>query len=495
LAADVLPEMPVKGRSADEERYLFAQLISSAPRVELSWHLYGPDGTLTPSPFIDRLRFGGGIGDPEPVPQLWPDGDFGLRPRPAYEIAVLAAPRVEPGEFGKVLGLAMGDDVMGQRSPEPEIGTDELAAARADVLTTVEPPPGAADVEPWFGFCGETGRQVDDPMWVTRAEATGVCPWRAFVQQRLGISPLPDPHLGLPGVDGMLVGQVVHGTLEAIVLDAADGAHGRLEDALESEPISVPWPSSSRLDELVQRQALRVARNEGLATIGMAPLLEARARRFLEVAHDLEWGESDSLADVLATEVEGSVTIDGLEQPLAFRADRVDLKGSSPVLADYKAAKPMSDAKGEDTRRKHLLDRIGKGRLLQASAYAGSAGRVIGIGRYAYLKPDDRWDEGMRIVAVRGDDDEIREKFETAVRSIAEGRSMGIAFPRVEEADGRKAEHCRYCRVAEACRRDDSGFRRRLVAWMGDRQSSDRRVEETARRLWWLGVDADGEQK
>jgi hypothetical protein len=101
----------------------------------------------------------------------------------------------------------------------------------------------------------------------------------------------------------------------------------------------------------------------------------------------------------------------------------------------------------------------------------------------------------MRIVAVRGDDDEIREKFETAVRSIAEGRSMGIAFPRVEEADGRKAEHCRYCRVAEACRRDDSGFRRRLVAWMGDRQSSDRRVEETARRLWWLGVDADGEQK
>ena len=95
LAADVLPEMPVKGRSADEERYLFAQLLSSSPEVELSWHVYGPDGTLTPSPFVDRLRLREDVGDPETVPQLWPVEDSAPRPRPAYELAVLAAPRVD----------------------------------------------------------------------------------------------------------------------------------------------------------------------------------------------------------------------------------------------------------------------------------------------------------------------------------------------------------------------------------------------------------------
>ena len=36
LAADVLPHVPLRARSADEERYLFAQLLSSAPSVSLS---------------------------------------------------------------------------------------------------------------------------------------------------------------------------------------------------------------------------------------------------------------------------------------------------------------------------------------------------------------------------------------------------------------------------------------------------------------------------
>jgi hypothetical protein len=490
LAADVLPEMPVKGRSADEERYLFAQLLSSSPGVELSWHLYGPDGTLTPSPFVDRLRLRENVGEPEAAPQLWPIEDAQPRPRPAYELAALAAPEVDHDGFERLIGAAMAEDlvVVGERATKDR--SEELAAARADILAAVEPPPGTIEPGPWFGLAGAAARPSDDPMWVTRLEATGTCPLRAFIEQRLGIFPLPDPHLGLPGVDGALVGQVVHGVLERIVLDALEDPPSDLEDALASRPIDVPWPSAAAIDDLVAREAMRVARREGLAMIGMAPLLEARARQFLDVARALEWRPDDTMANVLATEVEGRVVVRGLDRPLAFRADRVDAGAAGPELVDYKAARPLSEAKTEVTRRARLLDRVGRGRLLQGAAYAAAAGTSSG-GRYVYLKPDDRWDDDMRTVAVAGDDEEIAERFERSVRAIAEGRARGIAFPRLEEADGRVAEHCRYCRVAEACRRDDSGFRLRLVAWMRREATSDE-DGEAARALWWLGVERDG---
>jgi hypothetical protein len=492
LAADVLPEMPVKGRSADEERYLFAQLLSSAPEVHLSWHLYGTDGTLTPSPFVDRLRLREGIAAPESAPQLWPVEDAVPRPRPAYELAVLAAPKVDRDGFEKILAAAISENLVGERESPAWSTVEELAAARADALAAAEPPPGSGVPGPWFGFTGSFGRYADDPMWVTRLEATGTCPWRAFIEQRLGIYPLPDPRLGLPGVDGMLVGQVVHAVLEKIVLDAISDPPTDLDRAIAGAPVEVPWPSLARFDELVQREARRVAFREGLATIGMAPLLEARARQFLDVAHGVEWKGENALAGVLAPEVEGAVAIDGVARPLAFRADRVDLAECGPELVDYKAARPFSTAATDTTRASHVLARVARGRLLQAAAYAGAAGASGGRGRYLYLKPDDRWGGEVRNVVIRGNDKDVVERFETAVRAIADGRARGIAFPRLEEADGKNAEHCRYCRVAEACRRDDSGFRRRLVDWMHRESTGDHPDEESARALWWLGFDREG---
>ena len=494
LAADVLPEMPVKGRSADEERYLFAQLLSSSPVVELSWHLYGPDGTLTPSPFVDRLRLREDVGDPETVLQLWPAEDSTPRQRPAYELAVLSAPRVDRDGFQELLGAAMAEDLVGEGEEPAVVASDELAAARTDVLAAVEVLPGTDEPGPWFGFAGTVDRQLDDPLWVTRLEATGTCPWRAFVQQRLGIFPLPDPHLGLPGVDGMLVGQVMHGVLERIVLAAVEDPPRDLGRAIACLPVEVSWPPPDRFDELLRSEAQRVARREGLATIGMAPLLEARTRQFLETARAVEWGADGTLPGVLAPEVEGAVAVRGIERPVAFRADRVDIGADGPELVDYKAAKPLSTVKTAGIRESHLRDKIARGRLLQAAAYAGAAGAFNGSGRYLYLKPDDRWTDEMRNVIVRGDDEEDVNRFEGAVRAIAEGRARGIVFPRLQEANGKIAEHCRYCRVAEACRRDDSGFRRRFVLWMEGETATDDRGMEAARKLWWLGVDRDGGQ-
>jgi hypothetical protein len=495
LAADVLPEMPVKGRSADEERYLFAQLLSSAPVVELSWHLYGAAGTLTPSPFVERLRLRKDVDAPETAPRLWPIEDGAPRPRPAYEIAVLAAPTVDRDGFECLLDAAISEDLVRARGGREEIPTDEYAAARADILSAVEQSPASEEPGPWFGLTGSSARQADDPMWVTRLEGTGICPWRAFVQQRLGIFPLPDPHLGLPAIDGLLVGQVVHGVLEKIVLDAIPDRPADLDSAFAGLPVEVPWPAADRFDRLLQREAQRIARREGLSTIGMAPLLAARARQFLALARELEWGSDGVLAGVVAPEVEGAVAIAGVEPPLAFRADRVDVGRSGTDLVDYKAAKPLSTAAGPDTRESHLLDKVAKGRLLQAAAYAAAAPGSSSGGRYVYLKPDDRWDEEMRHVVVRGDDDIVRGVFEEAVRVIAEGRSRGIAFPRLEEANGKNSEHCKYCSVAEACRRDDSGFRRRLVEWMQVEAEAGESDPGAARKLWWLGVEREEDEE
>ena len=59
------------------------------------------------------------------------------------------------------------------------------------------------------------------------------------------------------------------------------------------------------------------------------------------------------------------------------------------------------------------------------------------------------------------------------------------------EAHGGQADHCKYCRVAEACRRDDSGFRIRLIEWMQSTETNPVPAARSARRLWWLGVERE----
>jgi len=222
--------------------------------------------------------------------------------------------------------------------------------------------------------------------------------------------------------------------------------------------------------------------------MGMAPLLAARARQFLEVERDLEW-ESGVLHEVLGTEVEGQVSIAGLDQPLAFRADRVDGSVDAPALVDYKAAKPEVEASREPDRTNNIFRRIARGRLLQGPAYSQAGKSGNGSGRYLYLKPGEKWDDAVRQIAIGGSDEAFREAFSGAVRTIAAAQAEGIVFPRVEEADGKDAKHCGYCAVKEACRRQDSGFRRDLVRWMRGADGAGRPDADAARTLWWLGVD------
>ena len=361
---------------------------------------------------------------------------------------------------------------------------------RFAVVRAVERQPLPVEPGPWSGFIGDT--ELGDPLWVTALERTATCPLQAHIERRLGVRPLPDPHLGLPDPDQRLLGSVVHDVLERIVTGGGPSRQVGFADALAREPVSVPWPSSARLDELLEDSARRVVFDEGLGGFGLVPLLVARARPVLEVAGEVEWHSGTRLDGVLAAEIEGRVGPVVGATSVAFRADRLDV---GPVATDYKTGKPVSNRKKPSTRRDHLLESVCTGRRLQAAAYAMAAPAGVGRGRYVSLKPDigDAPPEA-RVAEAASDDPEVCAAFAGAVATISAALAAGLAFPRVVEPRRGTADHCRYCPVAEACRKNDSGFVDQLVGLM---EAGDDAADEpigAARRLWWLGVEREQEQ-
>ena len=490
LERDVLPEMPVRARSAEEERYLFAQLLSSAPRVHASWHLAARGSVMARSPFVaDLIREGA----PDPVaPPVWSSARADLGPRPPYEHAVLAAGGGHREELPPTMAAALADAGLA------EAGLDlaELARSRVDVLRQVDPERPQEGPIPWFGFIGGVYPIEENGPSVTQVEGFAECPWSNFVTRRLDVAPMPDPQLGLPDPKGRLVGEVVHRVLEDVVRAGLDGACGvDVDEAAQREPKTVRWPDETRFEEILAHASHRVASEAGLAPLGMSALLAARARPYLDVARRSEWGSDGSLSAVLAAEVSGVAQIESVEWPLRFRADRIDLGDAGLILIDYKTGKPVSSAQGAPTRRKDLMKEVEKGRMLQAAAYAAASGDGSAMGRYLWLKPDiGEAKEEVRSAVVRGDEPDFMGALAEAVATIARARHEGAAFPRVEEiGKANKPDHCKYCPVAEVCRRDDSAFRRRLVEWMAKEDSGRGRAESAARDLWHLGAPAKDE--
>jgi hypothetical protein len=482
LAADVLCEMPVKARSADEERYLFAQLVSAAPWVALSWHLRSGDTRAAPSPFVERLR-GAATGASEaPVRHLWAAGDEAVGPRPAYEHAVLAtteAQRVNP----HLLALAVEEGREDAGVASSLVPADRLSAARADVVDLLEGNNGEAPVGPWFGFVG-AATTPGERVWITHLERVAACPWRAFVERRLGVRPLPDPQLGLPDPDHRLTGSVVHEVLERIV--AGPGREDlTLGEAIQRRPRTVPWPADDDLEGLLTAAAAKVAYDEGLGGFGLASLLAARARPILAVAREVEWAGGCTIDGVLASEIEGGLVVAAIGRAIGFRADRLDV---GPRATDYKSGRPLSDTKKASTRKKHLLAKVTAGHVLQAAAYALAA--PGGVGRYLYLKPDIK-DAPVeaRMLEARGDDPDLAAAFFEAVRVIDAALVAGAAFPMVDEPKGKNADPCRYCEVEEACRRGDSAYRKGLNELMEGIGGDGTAALTAARELWWLGAE------
>ena len=488
LAAEVLPEFPVKARGLDEERYLFAQLAASSDHLTLSWRATEDGSRVAPSPFVERLRRELGL-EPGPCPTIL-DATGDLSPRPVFEHAILAADGYSRESLMAVLAETLVES--GERAGIEVTEAMDWSAARTDVLQAVDPPEPSNQPGPWAGLVGDVVMRPESSMpAVTGLEDVARCPWRAFVGRRLGISEMPDPRLGLPDTRGLVLGSVVHEVLQKVVDEAADRDGDVLTDLSGVRSRGVPWPDSRRLDEMVAAAAHTVAVRNGLAATGVTPLLAAQAHPFLEVARTLDW--SDGVAPgVLAAEVSGETKVDGAIT-VRFRADRVDRHGDDMVLVDYKSGKPLSNAVKPDTRRRHLLAEVARGRVLQAVAYALATTPAQGAeGRYLALRPDiGDAPEEARSTVVRSDDDEIAVAFGHAVNTIVTGWRVGGLTPRVEEAHnpGKVPPACNWCPVAQACLRSDTGYRQRVVQWMQREVQGESEAERAAHDLWWLGVE------
>ncbi len=454
----VLPDVPVKGRGEDEERYLFAALCAAAPSVTLSWLATSDDGKeRPPSPLLEPLRASGLT--PRLAPPLLAERSA---PRPAFEHAIRAGIARERGQAEHALAVALG--------------CAEAAHARAGAIAALDVGGWAGALGPFFGFVGAVG--ADDPrsgeLAITRLEGMARCAWQTFLERVLRIEPPPDALAELPDATPLLIGSVVHAVLEKLVGDAGGAVDIPLAEALALAPLRIEWPAADELAQRTRAAAEQVAREEGIVLPGVAALLARRARPLLERIRALEWVDGGPL--VLGAELRGSVQIG--ERSVSFRADRADL-GEVPALVDYKTGAPITSVKGEDTRRAHLLAQIAQGRRLQAPAYA-RAGEPVREGRYLFAK--DGVDEANAKVRVARDDPEAMRLFEAAARELLAAFELGAFPPRLlgEKRSG-KGPACASCDVAEACIQGETGSGRHLAAWLDRNEPHPERLPPAAR--------------
>lgn len=493
----VLPDVPVKRAGFDEERYLFAQLLSAGISVTLTWQAADDDGRpLAPSPLAERLRDRVEVAK---APSLWalPAAGPLLGPRTAAEHAVMAGLHAPRRWWGRVIPLALEEARSGWTAGF-DVPIEALAASRLAVLEELDPdlrtPEGRAARSrpgPYFGYVGRLEPAAEgDPrrrqLFVTLLENLAACPWQAFLGRLLRIEPTPDPVGALPGIDLLLLGNTVHAVLERIVR-AAGGLPAEVDGPVGDRlPLAVEWPREEVLGRFLNEEAERLLHEEGVFLPGLARALAERARPFLTSAREADW--TRETVSVAGVEEPGLVEISdsrGRSYRVAFKADRVDRTGGVRLWTDYKTGKPISMAQKEDFRRRHFLDRVRKGSHLQAVAYLLGS-QEESLGRYLFLRPGLDAEQREHAVS-RGDEDFVRT-FENTASSVLDAWSAGAFFPRVVDPNGRdEPGRCGFCAVAEACLRGDSGARLRLFEWSErSRETQNLPAEEALLRVWRL---------
>jgi hypothetical protein len=212
----------------------------------------------------------------------------------------------------------------------------------------------------------------------------------------------------------------------------------------------------------------------------------------------MDWPESAAVPVLHAERAEEVEVLDGAGRPrrLRFRADRIDRLAEGLRFTDYKTGRPLSSARKPEVRRRHFLERLRQGTLLQSTAYLLAAHGERAKGRYLYLKPgplEGLEDPAAREHAVTTDDREAAEAFANAVSATLAVWDTGAFFPRVVDAAGRnEPARCGYCAVAEACLRGDSGARLRLFEWAGNPDPGP--AQTALLRVWRLAAKQEREE-
>lgn len=520
--AGVLPDIPIKARGFDEERFLFAQLLASSPAVTLSWQTSDDDGrAMAPSPLVERLRLTHRELVVEVVPPLYArsalaspatkrtrprQGTAQLAlgfttavekrpaPRPAFEHAILAGAYGGRAAFAAALPLAMAEAQ--QRFATGSTDDTAAANARAAILAEIDPdlrsPEGRqrrSKLGPYFGFIGAMRGQDDrrrNQLFITTVEHFAACPWQTLVRQLLAIEPPPDPMAALPEIDMLLIGSTVHDVLERIVRRTAATS----EPSPLAPPHPVPWPDEPALAELIEAAAHAALQEAGVALPGLARVLALRVRPYLAAARRVDWAAEPPV--VAAVESSGALAVSdvaGKSHMIEFRADRIDRDEGALRLSDYKTGRPAIQAKTEGPRRSQLLGKISRGQLLQAAAYAHctdglKAGVERSSGRYVYLHPDA--DDERRVITIASDDGEVETRMRHVIAAVLQGWQEGSFFPRLVDVDrDTEPPACAYCDVAPACVRGDSGSRQRLRDWIRSVAEHEASAAEAALRQVW----------
>lgn len=469
----VLPELPVKSQAFHEERYLFAQLLAASVHVTLSFQASDDDGkAVAASPFVERLRLAGRVAKPELAQDIFAEDDGKLL-QPAHEALAIAGLHGTRAQFAALLPAALAE-VAGENAQQTQLEGE--AAARFAVLEELDPDrrtkagrERAQTLGPYFGFIGAPGRhdRRRNDLYVTTLESMAGCPWQTFLRKLLGLEPAPDPLAALPALDPLTIGGALHTVLEGIVRAAAPDLPERLDEALVRAPVPVGWPAPETLAEHVRDAARDAARQAGWRLPMLARSLADVLGGYLEVARSVDWEDGATTLPVIGVEVKGNIEVAdaaGTRRSVFFRVDRAERLDDRVRLTDYKSGRPEKAKAG--TQHSHLLRDIARGKRLQAAAYVQAVRGEPVEARYLHLRPMDEGEAPARAVGVRGDDVGAAAAFHSAVRVLLQAWDAGSFFPRLTTPDGRdEGPRCRTCDVAEACLRQDSGARRRLVEW------------------------------
>jgi hypothetical protein len=476
VAQRVLPDLALRRGAFDDERHAFAQLLSAAPAVSLSWRVADDDGKpLAVSPLVERLLPDLACAVAPPLYSLALQGE-----RPADEHAVVAGLHGSRRAFGRLLPIALREVREEWGRPLLDLAPDVIAAvaaARSRVLDEMDPDlrtaegrAAAARLGPYLGFVGPVARRPAHQLYVTHLETLAACPWQLFLGRLLRIERPPDPLALLAGGDPLRLGNVVHRALDRIVgrqllaggQAAPDVGPG---DDRRAIPVAVRWPAAADLAPLVLAVAAEVLAEEGVDLPGLARALADSALPYVEAAGRLDWPGEAAVVEVVGSEVEGELALGAGPRRLRFRADREDLVDGRRRFTDYKTGRPLSSALDAGQVRGKLLAEMRAGRRLQLAAYLLAAGPAPAAGRYLFLSPPSAA-PALPEVVLDSADREAGEVFGAAVSTLDAAWELGTFFPRVVDSAGRKEPaRCGYCDVAEACVRGDSGARRRLHEW------------------------------
>jgi hypothetical protein len=499
--AACLPDLAPKSRSRDEERHLFAELVSSSPDVRITWSATDGEGRARArSPFVERLRVGAEPPEERAAPPLLPlaPAEAFAGPRPASELATLVALHGGDAQLRQAsLAAAITEwapsssafqardsaaRVPSRAAPGPASAlvsrAEELAELRDRIRRAWDgddAQPG--ELGPWFGLLGALpsprGRAASaranrpdplaEPLSITTLERLLACPWRTALERILRLEPPPELLAELPGPSLLLLGLAVHRALDLVVRarDPAASAGRRppteLEAALSSEGRELCAPEPAALARLVRRAAEEVLAEEDQLWPGLARALAEQARPFVERALARAAGES-----VLGSEVRGSAVValeSGAGITTEFRADLVGRRGKVALLTDYKTGAPFVTVKDQDLRLKKWIEGLARGQGLQAAAYAVGSG---GIGRYLFLKADV--DEELGVLEAPADAPGLAAAFTAAVAAAVAIWREGRFVPRlVEPGTDVEPRACETCEMSDACLRGDSGARGRLL--------------------------------